>query len=235
MSEIVIGICDDEIVAVQQIEKIVTDYLEKVKKEARILLFQSGKELLEHIEKLNILFLDIEMPEIDGIEVGKIIGKRNRDCKIIMATNRVERFKEAFKIDAFRFVTKPFSAREIEEALQDAFDTMIGMDDMEFYENRILHKIQQKDIKYLKTYGSFIEAIVGNRILRKEISLTKLEELLDRNIFYRINREIVVNMFHIGSYKNDIITIETQKFKVARRRKKDFEKAFIEFDLKYRG
>ena len=83
MSEIVIGICDDEIVAVQQIEKIVTDYLEKVKKEAWILLFQSGKELLEHIEKLNILFLDIEMPEIDGIEVGKIIGKRNRDCKII--------------------------------------------------------------------------------------------------------------------------------------------------------
>ena len=235
MSRIVIGICDDEMVSVQQIEKIVTDYLERIKKESQILLFQSGKELLEYIENLNILFLDIEMPEMDGIEVGKIISKRNKDCKIIMATSRVERFKEAFKIEAFRFVTKPFGEREIEEALQDTFDTMIGMNNIEFYENRILHKIQQKDIEYIKTYGSFIEVKVGNRILRKEISLSKLEELLDREIFYRINREVVVNMFHIDNYKNDIINVETQTFKVARRRKKEFEKAFIEFDLKYRG
>ena len=235
MSKIVIGICDDEMMAVLQIKKIVSDYMDKVKKEAQILLFQSGKELLEHMEKLQILFLDIEMPEMDGIEAGKIIYKRNRDCKIIMATGRMERFKEVFKIEAFRFVTKPFSVREIEDALEDIFDTMIGMKEIEFYENRTVHKIQQKNIKYFKAYGGFIEAKVGNRLLRKEISLLKLEELLEENIFYRINREILVNMFYIGSYREGVITVGTQKFKVSRRRKKDFEKTFIEFDLKYRG
>ena len=234
MSNIVIGICDDEMAAVLQIEKIVAGYLEKIEKEAQVLLFQSGKEILEHIENLDILFLDIEMPEMDGLEVGKIIGKRNRDCKIIMATSRVERFKEAFKIDAFRFVTKPFNEKEIEEALQDVFDTMIGMSEIEFYENRMLHKIRQRDIKYLKTYGSFIEAKVGNRILRREISLLKLEEILDKNIFYRINREILVNMFYIDSYKEGAIKVGAKMFKVARRRKKDFEKVFLEFDLRYR-
>ena len=235
MSEIVIGICDDEMAAVLQVEKIVKDYLERIKKEAQILLFQSGKELLEYTEELDVIFLDIEMPKLDGIEVGKIICKRNKDCKIVMATSRIERFKEAFKIDAFRFVTKPFSNSEIEEALQDALDTMIGMEDMEFYKNRTMYKVQQRDIMYLKAYGSFVEVKVRNQILRREISLSKLEELLDRNIFYRINREILVNMFYIDSYKNDIIKIGTQTFKVARRRKKEFEKSFIEFDLKYRG
>lgn len=235
MSSIVIGICDDEMTAVSQIENIVTDYLERVKKEATVLLFQNGKELLEHVEELNVLFLDIEMPKLDGIDVGKIICKRNANCKMIMETSHLERFKEAFKIDAFRFVTKPFSNNEIEEALQDALDIMIGMDCIELYENRTLHKIQQKDIKYLKAYGGFIEAKVGNRSLRREISLSKLEELLDRNIFYRINREILVNMFHIDGYKDGIIKVGTQIFKVARRRKKEFEKVFIEFDLKYRG
>ena len=235
MSEIVIGICDDEMAAVLQLEKIVKDYLERIKKEAQILLFQSGKELLEYTEELDVLFLDIEMPKQDGIEVGKIICKRNRNCKIIMATSHLERFKEAFKIDAYRFVTKPFSYSEIEEVLQDALDTMIEMENIEFYKNRMIYKVYQRDIIYIKAYGGFVEAKVGNQILRREISLLKLEELLDRNIFYRINREVLVNMFHIDSYKNDIITVETQMFKVARRRKKDFEKAFIEFDLKYRG
>lgn len=235
MSEIVIGICDDEMAAVLQVEKIVKDYLERIKKEAQILLFQRGKELLEYTEELDVLFLDIEMPQLDGIEAGKIICKRNRNCKIIMATSRIERFKEAFKIDAFRFVTKPFSNSEIEEALQDALDTMIGMEDMKFYKNRTMYKVQQRDIMYLKAYGSFVEVKVGNQILRREISLSKLEELLDRDIFYRINREILVNMFYIDSYKNDIIKMGTQTFKVARRRKKEFEKSFIEFDLKYRG
>ena len=235
MSEIVIGICDDEMAAVLQVEKIVKDYLERIKKEAQILLFQRGKELLEYTEELDVLFLDIEMPQLDGIEAGKIICKRNRNCKIIMATSRIERFKEAFKIDAFRFVTKSFSNSEIEEALQDALDTMIGMEDMEFYKNRTMYKVQQRDIMYLKAYGSFVEVKVGNQILRREISLSKLEELLDRDIFYRINREILVNMFYIDSYKNDIIKMGTQTFKVARRRKKEFEKSFIEFDLKYRG
>ena len=235
MREIIIGICDDEISAVLQVETIITDYLRKVEKEVKVLLFQNGKELLKHVEELNVLFLDIEMPELDGIEVGKIICKRNKGCKIIMATSHLERFKEAFKIDAFRFVTKPFSNSEIEEALQDAFDTMIGMDCIEFYENKTLHKIQQKDIKYLKAYGGFIEAKVGSRSLRKEISLLKLEELLDRKIFYRINREILVNLFHIDGYKDGIIKVGTQTFKVARRRKKEFEKVFLEFDLRYRG
>lgn len=235
MKQIVIGICDDEMAAVLQVEKIVIDYLQRVKKEAQILLFQSGGELLEHIEELHILFLDIEMPKMDGIEIGKIICKRNKECKIIMATSHLERFKEAFKIDAFRFVTKPFNNSEIEEALQDALDTMIGMEDMEFYKNRTMYKVQQKDIMYLKAYGGFVEVNVGNQILRREISLSKLEEIMDRNIFFRINREILVNMFHIDSYKNDIIKVGTQTFKIARRRKKEFEKAFIKFDLKYRG
>ena len=69
MKQIVIGICDDEMAAVLQVEKIVIDYLQRVKKEAQILLFQSGGELLEHIEELHILFLDIEMPKMDGIEL----------------------------------------------------------------------------------------------------------------------------------------------------------------------
>ena len=69
MKQIVIGICDDEMAAVLQVEKIVIDYLQRVKKEAQILLFQSGGELLEHIEELHILFLDIEMPKMDCIEL----------------------------------------------------------------------------------------------------------------------------------------------------------------------
>lgn len=235
MKRLTIGICDDEIMAVLQIQKMVRGYLEKEKKNADILTFYNGKELLEYAEKLDILFLDIEMPGQDGIEVGNIIYKRNPYCKMIMATSHEERFKEAFKIHAFRFATKPFSELEIEEVLQDALKGMIGAECIELYEDRVLYKIEQRRIKYIKAYGGYVEATVGNRILRKETSLLKLEKTLDATMFYRVDRNLMVNLFYVDAYENGIIFIGKEKYKISRRRKKQFEEKYLKFDLEYRG
>lgn len=69
--QIVIGICDDNPMAVQQLGKMIEEYLKKEDTEAGILTFNSGIEVLEALKKPDILFLDIEMPGEDGIETGK--------------------------------------------------------------------------------------------------------------------------------------------------------------------
>lgn len=132
-----IGICDDEKMVLSALTTLVEQCLEELEEDAQILAFHSGERLLEEVEKLDVLFLDIEMPGMDGIEVGHQIQKRNLDCKIIMETSRQERFKEAFKINAFRFVTKPFQKDEVKETLEDVLNTRIGMEKMEVYRDRI--------------------------------------------------------------------------------------------------
>ena len=108
-----IGICDDEQIVSEILKRKVEICLREAGVQAEITLFSQGQDLFETGEDLDILFLDIEMPEMDGIEVGKKLRQKGNDCKIIVATSMVERFKEAFYIDAFRFVTKPFEMEEI--------------------------------------------------------------------------------------------------------------------------
>lgn len=234
MERIVIGICDDQMMAIEEMNKIVSRYFWQKSYEVKIMTFLSGEEAVSNYDILDILFLDIEMPGMDGIEVGEYIHKNNRNCKIIMATSREERFKEAFKIDAYRFVTKPFVVAEIEEALEDALKTFIGVETVQLYENRRAYDISQKEILFVRAFDGYIEAVVKSRVMRRDISLSKMEKMLDDRLFFRISRECLVNLLLIERYNKGVIQIENYKLRVARRKQKDFEMAFQQFDIEYR-
>ena len=199
-----IGICDDLKAAVLELQEIIEEYCRKKEITADIVTFDRGEEALLHIDSVDILFLDMEMPGMDGIETGKEILKRKKDCKIIMETSHEERFKEAFYIKAYRFASKPFSIPEIESCLEDAIHTFIGSDVVELWESRKMCSVAQKDIQFLKAYDGYVEAYVGGRVMRKDVSLNKMEETLDKRLFFRVSRECVVNMAAIEDYRQEI-------------------------------
>jgi Response regulator of the LytR/AlgR family len=233
--KMIIGICDDEPLIVRALTRLVGQSLEKLKIEAEITTFLSGDSMIKRVEDLDAAFLDIDMPEMDGIEVGKAIIKRNPNCKIIMATGKVERFKDTFKINAFRFVTKPFDIDEIEEALEALIKLKIGEEVIPLFLNRLQYNIPQKKIKYFKAFNGYSEAMVEEICFRKELSLNEIEELLDNRLFARINKQYIVNMQFVEYYKNSKIKIGENVFPVSRRKQKDFEKKYINFDINYRG
>jgi len=235
MQKIMIGICDDEQLILNLLIRRIEECIVKNGWIAEIITFESGINLLERVLELDVVFLDIEMPDLDGIEVGKYIQSQNNNCKIIMETSKVERFKEAFTINAFRFITKPFEVDEIEEALQAVWNLQIGMELIELYERRIRYSFLQKEIEYIISYDSYSEFSVGNRVFRKEIALNELEKILDMSLFHRVHRQYMVNMLWIVRYKNGVINLDKKEIPVSRRKKKDFEQAYMEFDLKYGG
>lgn len=236
-NKIIIALCDDNQTAVRQLEELVQEYLEKKKIEAILLSFFNAEELLNYTEEIDVLFLDIDMPEKDGIQVGWELRKRGSQCKIIMATGRGDRFKETYRFSPFRFATKPFMKDEIEEYLEEVMKTFIGRNKMQFYKARVPYQIEERQIQYIRAYDGYVEAKIRGRsaLMRKETSLGKLEEEVDVRLFYRVNREYMVNMYYIENYKSGIVYVCDLQIKVSRRNKKDFEKKFQEFDLKYRG
>ena len=97
-----LGICDDEAVVHHQVK----EYIEGIDFGVSLELvdFYNGKELLESTSQIDILLLDICMPELDGIEIGRKLKGNLNIGKIIMLTSMVERFQEAFEIEAYRWM-----------------------------------------------------------------------------------------------------------------------------------
>lgn len=230
-----IGICDDEPLILLELQKIITDICSESGYECEVRVFETGEAILNQIEELNLAFLDIEMPGLDGIELGRRISQRNPKCKIIMATGKVERFKEAFHIKALRFVTKPFDRWEVEEALTAALERHYVSRSIELFYQRNKYVVPQEQIQYIRTYGSNTEFWVGERWLRKEISLSDLEKILDERLFVRLSRQYIVNLCWIHSYEGNSVYLADKRFTISRRKHKEFEQKYIEYDLKYRG
>lgn len=227
-----IGICDDEQIVREILKKKVEICLREADVQAEIIFFQRGRELLKSGEDLDILFLDIEMPEMDGIEVGKRLRQMGKNCKIIVATSMVERFREAFRIDAFRFVTKPFEMEEIREALFALLETWHETDRIEVWWKRSPYIFSQQEISFVRAIGGEVELLIKEKKYRKDTALADLENELDKTLFFRINRQYIVNLGEITEQKANTIKVAGETLKVSVRKMKDFEKAYLRYKLR---
>ena len=230
----VIGICDDEQQIAQYLKSMVDDIMEKYHRVCEIHLFASGTELLEKIEDMDVVFLDIEMPEMDGIQTGLRINAVNPKCKIIMATAMETRYKDAFRISALRFVTKPFKKTEVQEALNAFLETRIGEDSIGVYMNRQQVDIRQKDILYIRSVDSYSEIVTRGSLFRTERPLIELMDELDDRLFYRIHKKYIVNMAAVKIIEKDNAIIDNEKLKISRRNKVQFEEKYLKYRIKYR-
>ena len=229
-----VALCDDQEHILEQLKELLESILQKNGCSYIIETFTSGEELVGQKSYFDAVFLDIEMPGMDGIQTGEIIRQRNADCKLIMATSAIERYKEAFHIRAFRFVTKPFAYSEVEEALMATLELKKDDDSIELFYQRVLCRVKLKDILYVQAYNGYSEFLVGNRIFRKEESLNNIEEQLDSRFFVRIHRQYIVNMRWISNYENGEVTIAKEVIPVSKRKRKEFEQQYIYYDLKYK-
>ena len=230
-----IGICDDEKDVVFQLKAYVEKYQTEKKCACEIEVFSSGEELLLCAQEYAVVFLDIEMDGLDGIKTGELLRRKNPDIIIIMATGRQERYKEAFRIQAFRFITKPFEEEEIYEALDAVSDCQCGEEEIELFSKRAAIRVKQREICYIRACYGDTEFLVGDQVFRKEISLNDLENVLDQKMFVRVHRQYIVNMGWIETYQDGRISIGGQCITVARRKRKEFERKYIEYDIQYRG
>ena len=234
MEQVLLGICDDQPEVLCELQKMLCGICDEIGLNNEICAFSDGHELLEQIERFQVVFLDIEMPQMDGIELGRQIKEKNPGCKIVMATGMVERFKEAFQIRALRFVTKPFVRDEVKEALEAAVEGIFFTKSIEVYAGRNKYELPEEKIAYIRAYDSYAEFYIGEKKYRRKCSLDELEGKLETKLFVRINREVIVNLQWVQQEEKGKIRVKEELFQVSRRRRKEFEQKFIEFDLKYR-
>ncbi len=234
-TELRMAVCDDERHVHDTVEKLMEIYAGRKKVCCKYYHFFSAQELLLLEDSIDFLLLDIDMPVMDGIEAAHILNKRGIDYKIIMLTSKTERFKEAFKIGAFRFVTKPISEDELFEAVDEVRERMLGMEMVKAYRDGIRYEIVQREILYFMADGNTIRIFTEDAEYRSEQSLKQWIEELDQRLFFACHKSYVVNLGKIVKTEKDILYLTSgEKIPIARRSRKEFPQKFLMYDIKGR-
>lgn len=230
-----IAICDDHKSIHDEVENLLSKYQESRKLECDIYNFFSAQELLASREHYNIILLDIDMPEIDGIQAAEKLNQRGMQYNIIMLTSKRERFKEAFKIGATRFVTKPIDQEELFEALDNAFESCLGFEKITVKYKGNDCVMRQRDIYMIEAQRDYVKIYSKDKIFESSQSLKVFAEQLDKRIFILVHRSYLVNMMHIYDICNDYLELaDGKRVPVSRRKSAEVGQKVFDFDVNKR-
>ena len=224
-----IAICDDEKIIVTHLRKLVTEMLADYGKSSKIECFLTGKSFLESSTKYDLVFMDIELENENGLEVLREYRK-DYDAIFIILTSHAEEMPKGYLIRAFRFLVKPINIELLKEAIFSALDTMkntLRFPAVDEKGNTIL--VKAKDIIYFGAGDrkSGIKTQKGFYIIYKP--LKEIFPLLDTQ-FYFVHRSYIINMNYIDKINGLIVyMMDDSLIKISRLKKSDFYEKFYSF------
>lgn len=210
-------VIDDKPLAID----ILTDYVRKTPDLDLIATTTNPLEGLKTVKekKIDLVFLDIQMPELTGLQFLKIAGKK---CKVILTTAYAEYALDGFEYDVVDYLLKPIAYERFYRAVEKAFAAFDGISATDSIETqkakeflfvKTEHRIQKidlKDIRYVEALQNYVIIhTTGDRIMSLQ-PLKKLEEQLPADEFARVHKSFLVSLRHITSVERSRIYINEQ-------------------------
>ena len=234
-------ICDDEKSTCSELEEIILKYAKERRVPLVTEVFYSGDILLDYLkrEKINILFLDIELPGKDGVMVGKYIREvlEEENIFLVYISSKENYALQLFQNRPFDFLVKPIEQAKIYHVL-DNICRISGKNSAEFkfQVQNSTYCILYKDILYFQSAGRKINIVMKREVRTFYGKLNEIEEKLPENLFLRIHKSYLVNKSYVKGFtyewvkmlNGDVLNIS--KINRADVRRKILESAADEFE-----
>ncbi len=227
-----IGICDDQ----QAARELAKYRIKKMYPNETITCYKSGEELLFEKDLPDILFLDICMPGINGMETAKRLRARDKNIIIIFITAVEDYVFQAFDVGAFHYLVKPFTEEKFIEILHNSAEQFIYQKKL----NRAYIKKEVPDI-IITSKGKHITVKPGDIVYADVIIHTldsdieyygKMKELEAKagEGFYRPHRSYLVNFKYIKKYNAQVIYLEKGQALMAKQNYHGFVKQYLRYN-----
>lgn len=220
-----IAVCDDEIIECCNMEKRIKKIIEEMKIPCIIRQFRSGGELLQALESFDIVFLDIMMPEMDGMKTAQLFRKKVSDKILIFVSSSREYVFEAYDVEAFQYLLKPVEDRKLKSVLQKAV-LKTERRSQEFIivsSQRQKKKLFLDDIYYFEIKGRIVDAHGPEGIFTYYEQMGELENKLQDKGFFRCHKSYLVNLKYVDGYNRQEAVLENgERIVIAKRRYEDF-------------
>lgn len=205
-----IAICDDDISQREYLTGTVAEWVKRHRHLAEVRQYADAKSFLfDYLEDkgFDILLLDIEMPEMNGIELAKAVRRENSTVQIVFITGFYEYFSDGFDVSALHYLIKPADERKLFTVLDKAVDNLA------YRQRSVLLvtaegevKVSLADILYIESENVYIIVHTVHGDYRTRMALTKFSEQLDET-FFKVHRSFVVGLKYVKKITRTEVTV----------------------------
>lgn len=223
-------IIDDEPLAVEALEALVL----KVSDLKLVKTCQDAIEALQYLQKhsVDLMFLDIEMPELSGISFLKSLKKPPR---VIFTTAYRQYAVEAFDLDVVDYLVKPISFDRFIRAVNRFFElyhpSRPTQEEVEKKESIVIRadlkniRIELSDILYINSLKDYVKIITKEKTYITKQTMNRIEELLPENMFLRTHRSYIVSVNNIKTFTSTSVEIAETFVPISR----NYRKSVLDF------
>jgi len=219
-------IVDDEAIA----REIIENHVSKIDNINVIASCSNAIEAFNHIsnQHVDLVFLDINMPEISGISFAKSI---NSSIKVIFTTAYRDYAVEGFELKAVDYLLKPISFERLQKAVHNYFE-IYGNTNTETHSvveashfmfvrsERKMIKIDYDAIIYIESYSDYLKIHLNDTTIVTRETISAIEAKLPKQQFLRVHRSYIISVSFIQSFTNEHITIHNKALPISRSYKK---------------
>ena len=232
-----IAICDDDAALRKRLREAIR-VSGVVHPDTEIADFSDGTALLSSHDKdpFDIIFLDIHMDGISGLDAGQRIRSADRNAIIIFLTNYQQYIFQSFKIETFDYIMKPVDDKAIYEVLNRALKKYKEQHYIVHFKwQGNSYALDANQIIYAEGYSRHVEFVTKDEKYESVDKLSDYERQLAPYGFLRCHQGFLINMIYIKSIEDVFITtIYNQTVQMSTRKKRDCLKAFNTFLSKHR-
>lgn len=226
-----IAIVEDDINYQNTLKVFLERYKQERNEEYKIDIFSNALNFLDEKKFYNIIFLDIEMPFMNGIEAAKKIRETNKNSTIIFITNMAKYAVKGYEVGAMDFLIKPVEYFNLSLKLDKAIK--IQKDDSTH--NILVNnssgfmKLDISTILFVESSLHYVIYYLEDGTIKVRDSMKRVEETLKKFHFAKCNNSYLVNLDKISKVQNDDIYIGKEIIKISRSKKKEFLDALATF------
>lgn len=229
-----IAVCEDIILErLDTIEKI-KNALQKLSCDFDVEQFGSGEQLLNYNGYFDVIFLDIKLPNLSGIDTAKKLRKTNIKSKIIFVTSFKEYVFEAFDVSALQYLLKPVSQEKISSILSKVLCETHSDEINNLYiiikKGKDTIKILLDKIYFFEVQNRIIIIHTKDSIIEYYDKISNIENSIPKNNFFRCHRSYIVNLKYIKKFcKTEILLDNDEKILLSKNKYSEFSEAFLKY------